>query len=286
MLDYIKEFSYHTGWRSRSQRPGRHKSNQRGMGMEFRGHATLLSYPDPRRIDIRQTIRDPLEQIHVRIFNQKSATPVFALCDLSGSMQYGTTHSKLHTAAAIARSIAQSATHNGDPVGFIGFDDNLREDWLCTLSSRPHAILEMANALEKHQPTEVGSNALIHVARLLPRERSLIFLVSDYHMPIHLLEESLILMARHHIVPVILWDTSEYADLPEFGMTNLTDPETGQKRTLFLRKDYREKIMQSFVDRKKAIEDVFLKFDMQPFFVENQFDADLLTEYFHQYVAA
>jgi hypothetical protein len=124
------------------------------------------------------------------------------------------------------------------------------------------------------------------VARLLPRERSLIFLISDYHMPIALLEESLILMARHHIVPVILWDTSEYADLPEFGITNLTDPETGQKRTLFLRKDYREKIMQSFADRKKAIEDVFLKFDMQPFFVENQFDADLLTEYFHQYVAA
>ena len=48
--EHIKEFSYHIGWRSRSRRPGRHKSNQRGMGMEFRGHTTLLSYPDPRRI--------------------------------------------------------------------------------------------------------------------------------------------------------------------------------------------------------------------------------------------
>jgi hypothetical protein len=25
---------------------------------------------------------------------------------------------------------------------------------------------------------------------------------------------------------------------------------------------------------------------MEPFFVENHFDADLLTDYFHQYVAA
>lgn len=89
-LEHIKEFSYHIGWRSRSRRPGRHKSNQRGMGIEFRGHTTLLSYPDPRRIDIRQTIRDPLEQVHVRIFNQKSITPVFVLCDMSGSMQYAT----------------------------------------------------------------------------------------------------------------------------------------------------------------------------------------------------
>ncbi|MFM2396464.1 MAG: hypothetical protein RLZZ434_1046, partial [Pseudomonadota bacterium] len=84
------------------------------------------------------------------------------------------------------------------------------------------------------------------------------------------LEESLVLMQRHHIVPVVLWDSTEYMDLPEFGITNVTDPETGAKRTLFLRKAYREQILQSF----------------EPFFVENHFDADLLTDYFHQYVAA
>jgi hypothetical protein len=27
-----------------------------------------------------------------------------------------------------------------------------------------------------------------------------------------------------------------------------------------------------------------MKFDMQPFFVEDTFDADLLSDYFHQYV--
>jgi len=53
-----------------------------------------------------------------------------------------------------------------------------------------------------------------------------------------------------------------------------------------LRKAYREKILQSFSDRRKAIEDLFLRYDMQPFFVENSFDANQLSEYFHQYVAA
>jgi uncharacterized protein (DUF58 family) len=142
MQDYIKEFSYHIGWRSRARRPGRHKSNQRGMGMEFRGHTTLLSYPDPRRIDIRQTIRDPLEQVYVRIFNQKSVTPVFVLCDMSGSMHYGSKQRKISVAADITQSAARSATHNHDPIGFIGFDDEIREDWLCTLSARPHATVE------------------------------------------------------------------------------------------------------------------------------------------------
>jgi len=286
MQDYIKEFSYHIAWRSHARRPGSHKSNQRGMGMEFRGHTTLLAYPDPRRIDIRQTIRDPLEQVYVRIFNQKSVTPVFVLCDMSGSMQYGSQQRKLSVAADITQSVAQSAVHHGDPVGFIGFDDEIREDWLCTLSARPHAAIEMAENLRNYEPPAIGSAALADTVRLLPRERSLIFLVSDFHMPMHDLEEALILMLRHHIIPVVLWDTAEYSDLPEFGIASVTDPETGAKRTLLLRKEYRERILQSFADRRKKIEDLFLRFDMQPFFVENSFDADDLTDYFHQYVAA
>ncbi len=290
--EHIKEFSYHIAWRSRSRRPGRHKSNQRGMGMEFRGHTTLLAYPDPRRIDIRQTIRDPLEQVHVRIFNQKSVTPVFVLCDMSGSMHYATTkqdgsnQKKIEIAADIAQSVAQSATRNRDLVGFIGFDDVVREDWLCTLSARPHTTVEMAENLRTYEATEVGSRGVTEIVRLLPRERSLIFMVSDFHMPIADLEESLVLMQRHHIVPIVLWDSSEYSDLPEFGISNVTDPETGAKRTLFLRKSYRDRIIQSFADRRLAIENLFLRYDMQPFFVENSFDADQLSEYFHQYVAA
>ncbi len=290
--EHIKEFSYHIAWRSRSRRPGRHKSNQRGMGMEFRGHTTLLAYPDPRRIDIRQTIRDPLEQVHVRIFNQKSVTPVFVLCDMSGSMQYastkqdGSSQKKIEIAADIAQSVAQSVTRNRDLVGFIGFDDVVREDWLCTLSARPHTTIEMAESLRTYEAEEVGSRGVTEIVRLLPRERSLIFMVSDFHMPIVDLEESLVLMQRHHIVPIVLWDSSEYSDLPEFGITNVTDPETGAKRTLFLRKSYRDRILQSFTDRRIAIENLFLRYDMQPFFVENSFDANQLSEYFHQYVAA
>jgi hypothetical protein len=201
-------------------------------------------------------------------------------------MQYGNGQRKLSIAAEITQSAAQSVAHNRDLFGFIGFDDMIREDWLCTLSARPHMAIELAEKLKNYQPEEVGSGALVDTVSLLPRERSLIFMVSDFHMPIRDLENALVLMQRHHIVPVVLWNTSEYADLPEFGIASVTDPESGAKRTLFLRKDYRDRILKSFADRRKAIEELFLAFDMQPFFVENSFDADQLSEYFHQYVAA
>lgn len=282
----IKEFGYNIGWRSRGRYSGRHASTQRGMGMEFRGHTTLLSYPDPRRIDIRQTIRDPLEQVYVRIFNQKSATPVFAITDLSGSMNFGSRQRKVELAALIAESIAMSATHNSDPFGLIAFDDQVREDWLATSSYRPHHALELIDKLKGYQPEHVGSGGLKEVNRYLPRERSLIFLISDFHMPLEELQDALSLMMRHHIVPMVLWDSSEYKNLPEFGIASVTDAESGAKRTLFLRKDLRARIVQRFEKRRAAIQALFMHHDMPPFFVEDSFDADALTDYFHQFVAA
>ena len=286
MHNDIKEFSYHIGWRSRGRHSGSHSSTQRGMGMEFRGHTTLLSYPDPRRIDIRQTIRDPLEQVYVRIFNQKSATPVFAIADLSGSMNFGSKQSKVALTSQIASAIAMSATHNSDPFGFVGFDEVIREDWLCTQSFRAHQALELMAELKNFEPDQVGSSGLKDANRYLPRERSLIFLISDFHMPLNELEDALSLMMQHHIVPIVLWDSSEYKNLPEFGITSVTDCETGEKRTLFLRKEMRANIIASFEARRAEIEALFMKFDMAPFFVEGDFDADALTEYFHQFVAA
>jgi uncharacterized protein (DUF58 family) len=284
--EHIKEFTYHIGWRSRSRHGGRHASTQRGMGMEFRGHTTLLSYPDPRRIDIRQTIRDPMEQVYVRIFNQKSATPVFAITDLSGSMNFGRKQRKIQLAAEIAESIAQSATHNQDPFGFIGFDDVVREDWICTASFRPHYALELTQRLKEFHPKPVGSQGLVDVNRFLPRERSLVFLISDFHMPLPELENAMTLMLRHHIVPIVLWDAAEYTNLPEFGIASVTDCESGAQRTLFLRKELRDRIIQNFEDRRAAIQALFMRYDMPPFFVEGEFDADALTDYFHQFVAA
>jgi uncharacterized protein (DUF58 family) len=285
-LDDIKLFTYQIGWRSRGRRPGSHNSTQQGLGMEFRGHTTLLSYPDPRRIDIRQTIRDPLEQIYVRLFNQKSATPVIALCDLSGSMNFGSYQRKLSVATDIIQSIAKSANHSSDPFTLIGFDDEVREDWHCPASFRPHHALEMAAQLREYHPSGKGSKGLFDVGRFLPRERSLIFLISDFHMPLADLEAALALMLRHHIVPIVLWDEAEYKKLPEFGIASVNDPETGARRTLFLRKRYRERIISSFENRREAIRSLFLRLDMPPLFIEHGYDADMLTDYFHQYVAA
>jgi len=281
-----KEFSYQIGWRSRGRHPGRHSSVQRGLGMEFRGHAPLIAYPDPRRIDLRQTIRDPFDQVWVRIFNQKSSIPVYVVCDLSGSMGFSGRMRKLEIAADIAASAAWSAFRVNDPFGFIGFDEEVREDWMFASTTKVHGAFDLTERLAHYRPGHVGAQGLQDVSRFLSRERSLVLLVSDFHMPLDELEQSLATLIRHHVVPLILWDVAEYRSLPEFGVASVTDCETGARRTLFLRKHFRERILQSFADRRTALEKLFMSLDMPPLFIEDGFEADDLTEYFYQFVAA
>lgn len=282
----IKEFTYQIGWRTRGRHPGRHSSMQRGLGMEFRGHAPLISYPDPRRIDLRQTIRDPFDQVWVRIFNQKSSVPVYVVCDLSGSMGFSGQMRKLEIAAEITASAAYSAFRVNDPFGFVGFDEKVRDDWMFTSSTKVHGAFELTDRLAAHRPGHVTATALGEVAQFLPRERSLVLLVSDFHTPLDQLGDQLATLMRHHVVPLVLWDAAEYRNLPEFGIASVTDCETGARRTLFLRKHYRERILQAFEDRRSALERLFMSVDMPPLFIEDRFEADDLTEYFYQFVVA
>ncbi|OAM53236.1 hypothetical protein A7981_07525 [Methylovorus sp. MM2] len=284
--ELAKEFSYQIGWRSRGRHPGRHISAQRGLGMDFVGHAPLIAYPDPRRIDLRLTIRDPFEQVFVRIFNQRSATPVYVACDLSGSMGFSGEYQKLHTAAEITASVAYSASRVNDPFGFIGFDQSVREDWISHSSTRMQSAYLLAEKLKDYQPQQVDGSGILEITPHLSRERALVFLISDFHMPLDVLEQAIISMQRHHIVPIVLWDAAEYRKLPEFGIAQIVDRESGERRSLFLRGDMHTRIQASFAERRDALTQLFMRYDIPPFFIEEGFKADALTEYFYQFMAA
>ena len=279
-------FDYHINWKTRGQHPGQHKSDQRGMGLEFAGHSNLLDYPDPRRIDLRQTIRDPLEQIYVRIFNQRSATPVVIVSDLSASMGFGIEKSKLHFASEISTVIANSVITRSDAIGFIGFNDQTETDWWAPISYRPQRTNLLIEKLKNYQPKNSSHQGIKRVSQVLPNDHTLVFLISDFHMPIDDIEESLSKLTKHTIVPIVIWNKAEYKDLPNFGIMNLNDPESGESATLFLRKKLKAKIIEKFEQRKVQLQNIFLKYDSPPFFVEDKFDPLEMSQYFNEYFHA
>ncbi len=281
--DFAKRFTYQVNWRSRSYHSGYHRGNQGGLGNEFRGNVPLVDYPDARRIDISQTIRDPNEQVQVRIFNQKNATPIYAVCDLSGSMQFTGQFNKMALMAEITASIAYSANQAADTFSFVGFDDVVREDWLTKSSYRMQDAYDMAKRLLSYQPAATGSDGLLEVTQYLGQACGLVFIISDFHMPLETLEAALNTLSNHHVVPIVLWDVEEYKSLPNFGFSTIVDPESGQQRTLFFRKELKKRFEEMFTKRRADIESLFMRYESPAHFVENGFEADAISEYFYQF---
>ena len=132
----------------------------------------------------------------------------------------------------------------------------------------------------------LATKVLRGVSQILPNDHILVFLISDFHMPIDDIEESLSKLTKHTIVPIVIWSKAEYQDLPNFGIMNLNDPESGKNTTLFLRKKLKAKIIDKFEQRKVELENIFLKYDSPPFFVEDKFNPLDMTQYFNEYFHA
>jgi uncharacterized protein (DUF58 family) len=276
----VQEFHYRIPWRARGQRPGHHRGEQGGGGLDFRGHAPLLDLPDPRRLDVLASLRDPFETWKVRRYSQRTSVPVWLLADVSASMSFRGSARKLDVLADFAVSLGYSAYRTGDPFGCMACDDRVREDALIRPTHAKGAGMAAAQQLRTIASPGRSARGLVEAAEHLSRHRSLVFLVSDFHFPDALLEEILSALARHEIVPIVLWDPAEYEELPGFGLALLEDAESGRRRTLWLRPRLRERIAEAYAERRARLTRRLLDQGIRPFFLLGEFRAEALSEFF------
>ena len=279
---YAKPFTYQIPWKSSSIHFGEHRGTQRGLGFEFKGNVPLIDYPDARRVDLRQSLRDPYEQVQVKSFNQDNTTPIFAVCDLSSSMQFKGKARKLDLAKEIAASIAYSAFESSDVFSFIAYNQHVIEDLTLSLSHHIHQSFEVIEKLGEYKKMRVGSEGILEVPQYLSQHKGLIFWISDFHMPITLIEQAMNAMSAHQVIPIVLWDDQEYKKLPKFGFGNLIDPETGDNQTIFFRESVREQFEEAFAARKQALETLFTSFDSQAIYINGKYDPEVMSHYFEQ----
>lgn len=276
----LGEIHYKVPWRASGSYPGHHASQQKGGGLEFRNHVPLIDAPDPRRFDIRASLRDPFEQIRVRVYQQTSSIPVYVIADLSASMNFKGENTKREVLADFVSCLSYSAYRTGDTFGFVGCADSNSRPWILPPTLNRVAGKEVAEQLHNMKFDANSSEGLLHAAEQLGGRRSLVFLVSDFHFSDTLLEQVLATLAYHHVVPVVLWDRQEYEKLPEFGLVRMVDPETNKNRLLFMRPNLKKQIKQVFKERNEKLSSLFSNFGRIPLFLQDGFDSDEVTYYF------
>lgn len=281
MIDASSLFvEYRVRWKTGGLRPGAFRGYQSGSGDHMRASVPLREHADPRRIDVRATLRDPFGGLWVREYEQNSALKVVVLADVSASMSYRGRRDKYDQLRRISIALAQTAWRNGDAFGFYAADAKPRS--ALTLPARVNrgAADWLDRRLREQSPSGSSARGLLDVVPQLPHRRALAFVVSDFHWPEADIAELLRRLSHHAVVPVVLWDPAEADAIHRHGIAVLRDLETGARRFVWLRPALVGKLRARRSEREQALRRLCRSAGCAPFFVRDRFDPTLLTRYF------
>lgn len=279
-MSFQRDFHYRMPMRVGGQRPGAHRSSTTGSGQEFIAHQTLFDRPDPRRLDLRASLRSITGDWLVRVNRQRVGVAVQALVDVSASMAFGARRRKIDLAADFVESLAHSAFRVGDALGLRAFDHAERADLTipATLSRGLGSV--MADSLRHCDTAPGGIEGLEDVVQQMAGREALVFIVSDFHWPLDRLGAVLDLLSHAFVVPMVLWDAAETEPPHIDAIAPLRDAETNVRRTLLLRPKLRSQWRDAVADRREALNALFAAHDLRPFWLAGRFDADALSDYF------
>jgi uncharacterized protein (DUF58 family) len=223
---------------------GIHRSPYHGFSVEFTEYRQYTPGDDPRYLDWRVFARS--DRYFLKRFEDETNLRCHLVTDQSRSMAFGSlTYTKAEYAATLAATLAYFLHLQGDAVGLLTFDQQVR-DYLPARHRSGH-LRRLMLSLERPASGSATDLAapLQRVAEIV-RKRGLIVLISDCLAPLERLENALVQLAAcgHEALAFQILDPAE-TSLPFDKPAVFEDLESG--RTLMIdpgavRADYRRRL--------------------------------------------
>ena len=209
---------------------GEYHSAFKGRGMAFSEVREYQWGDDVRSMDWNVTAR--LRTPYVKVFEEERELTVVLLVDVSGSGYFGTaSRTKRELLAEIAAVLSFSAILNNDKVGALFFSDRI-EKFIPPGKGRSHLlhiIREIIDLEPASDGTDIGE-ALRYLTNAI-KKRCTAFVLSDM-MDVDAqgnlrYEDALKVAAGRHDVSVIKVHDPREQSIPDVGLVNVRDLETG-----------------------------------------------------------
>jgi uncharacterized protein (DUF58 family) len=204
---------------------GQHRSVFKGQGIEFTDIREYVPGDDVRAIDWNVTAR--LNHPYVKEFTEERDQTFYLVPDYSGSGSFGSVTPKSERMIEICASIGFAAIKNNDRVGLCIFTDRV-EKFIPAGRGRKH-LIRILNTMTDFVPESKGTDIspVISFLSKTVKRKSSVILISDfyaegYQKPLKIMK------GRHEVIAVRLTDPRE-SELPDVGLIELEDPETGEQ---------------------------------------------------------
>ena len=262
---------------------GRYNSAFKGRGMEFEEVRPYMVGDDVRTIDWNVSARTG--EPFIKKFREERELTVIIAVDISGSLGFGSQGElKREMVAELAATLAYAAIRNNDKVGLLLFTDRV-ERYVPPRKGVRH-VLRLIREILTTEPSGTGTDlsvALDELNRAMKRH-AVVFAVSDYQESPEEWQSSMKRAAlRHDLIPIVVEDERE-SIMPNVGMIELQDSETGQRTFLDTsRRSIRNRFREQNIERDEAREKVFRRMRLDPIRVETGGSfIDELTGYFQR----
>lgn len=247
---------------------GEYHSAFKGRGMAFSEVREYQYGDDVRNMDWNVTAR--LRAPYVKVFEEEREMTVMLLIDISRSGLFGTVGgTKRDLLAEIAAVLSFSAIINNDKVGALFFSDKV-EEFIPPRKGRSHLlhiIREIIELQPKSSGTDIGG-ALRFLTNAI-KQKCTAFLLSDMMdfkedgTPGY--EDALkVAVNRHDISVIKVYDQRERT-LPDIGLVNVKDSETGKSAWI---NTSSKKVRRAFADSVTASDAAALKL-MRKYQIDN-----------------
>lgn len=260
---------------------GQYHSAFRGRGMEFEEVCPYQFGDDVRLIDWNVSAR--YGEPFIKKFREERELTVMLVVDVSPSGLFGSDRQfKLDVATELCAVLAFSAIRSNDKVGLILFADTV-ELYIPAKKGTKH-VLRIIRELLYHQPQGRGtdiSEALSFLNRVT-RRKAVCFLVSDFLASEY--EPALrIARRRHDLIPIVVTDPREMT-LPNVGLIELEDPETGEAALIdTTSRSLRERYANRMRAQREERETMFRRMDTSTIDIRtDQSYVEPLVRFFHQ----
>jgi uncharacterized protein (DUF58 family) len=233
---------------------GDHEGLVPGRGSEPGDTRQYEPGDDVRRIDWNVTARMPSVHVRETVADRELAT--WVLLDRSASLDFGTaTCEKRDLALAATAAVGFITLRTGNRLGVLVADgDGTRV--LAPGTGRRHLLGTLHAATKASAAAATGGvelgEAIETLARTGNRRRGLMVVISDF-LAKDGWERSLRgLTHRHEVLAIEVVDPRELA-LPEVGVIELVDPETGRTREVHTSADVRDRYAAAAAEQRAEI---------------------------------
>lgn len=231
---------------------GEYHTAFKGQGMTFADFREYVPGDDVRNISWPLSARTG--KTYIKTYEEEREQTLMIAVDISGSTDFGTTgHFKGEVMTYISAILAFSAVKNNDQIGLLLFSDQV-EHYVPPKKGRGQ-VQRILRDLFYFKPKSTKTKldpALSYLLGVL-KKRATVFILSDFFDDGY--DRSLRQLGRkHEVIACVVQDPGEI-EIPDLGIVDVQDPETGEIQTLDTSSQLFRNSVQKNWNKRKADRD-------------------------------